>query len=139
MSKYLNNYSKTSYDKQMQKKLEDLEILINGHINNLQDKKVKRRYQNNNYLHSDIKREEVTLILKNEDRYLLKFEYFTSVIEYQDFNEVDYSKSKSRINLNGFDSDDEDGIMNIKKVNKIEKSLTNIYIYIIVIKNLLFN
>jgi len=123
----------------MQKKLEDLEILINGHINNLQDKKVKRRYQNNNYLHSDIKREEVTLILKNEDRYLLKFEYFTSVIEYQDFNEVDYSKSKSRINLNGFDSDDEDGIMNIKKVNKIEKSLTNIYIYIIVIKNLLFN
>ena len=117
ITEHLNNSAKRSYNKELQKKLENIETVLCDSIQTFLEMNKNKPINAyiNNYLHSDIKREEVSLLVKNNDKYLLKFEYFTAIIEYESFKDVDYSKSKSRLNLNGFDSDDDDNYNIISK------------------------
>ncbi len=113
--KHLEELSTRTINKELNDQLQIYAVKINEALKSLEDQLKGNNYISN-YLHSDIKREEVSLILKSEDKYLLKFEYFTGIIEYEDFCEVNYSKSRSKQSWADLDSDDEDDVMNFKKV-----------------------
>jgi len=96
----------------LQLRIEDLDNRLTQNFSNLN---FANRYYKK-YLHGDIKREEVSLIIERDGRFLLKYEYFTSIIKYNNIGDVDYSKSKSKSNMNGYESDDEEYFLNYGKV-----------------------
>ena len=81
-------------------KMSKLSPMINEKLNSIIDDKLNllpnfTGFGKRNYLHKEIEMEIVSLVTANDNLYLYKFEYFTSIIDFS--NEINFKTSKSYV------------------------------------------